>query len=797
LTNNTPPIADVRGPSLVEAGQGVTLDASHSSDPDAAVGDHIVSFAWDLNNDGDFSDATGATLTVPWEQLRLLGLGTHPVSVRVTDTFGATSTATTNLTIQDTTPPLISGARTTQPNAAGWYNHDVTVHFTASDGGSGIAGVTPDQVLSAEGPNQSATGTATDRAGNSATATVSGINIDETPPVTTVASVSGPIRNSSGWYTGAVTVTLNATDQPDLSGVDTTYYTVDGEGPQTGTTIALTSDGTHAIQYWSVDVAGNVEAAHSLTVQIDQTAPTISAVRDLLAYAADHGGWNNADVTASYTASDAGGSGLASDAGGSHVFTTEGAGQSCTFTVYDVAGNSASATIDNVSIDKTAPVLTDRLDGNPASTGWYNVATGPAVVTYTAGDGLSGVGTPASYTFADGVGQSLAGITVTDVAGNVSAPTADITGINQDTLPPTLSQSISNPDPTTGWYNIATGPAVVHYTAFDATSGVSAPADHSFGEGSNQSLQGITVTDAAGNTSLRTDDLKAINVDLHRPTVSAAATTEPNGDGWYNTNVTVRYTSDDSLSGVVSNPADQVLSDEGSAVSSASDVTVTDVAGNTSAPSNVVTVRIDKNAPVTQISLSGAEGGDGWYTSPVILTLTAEDKLSGVAGTYYAVDGGEPQRGTVVTLTADGTHTVRYWSLDRAGNIEAAQTRTINIDATAPVLTATATPSTLWPPNGKMVTVLVSGTIMDLGSDVDWAGATFTTVDSYGQVQPKGSFTVDPNGDFCFSLQLEARRNGQDKAGRVYRITLSVRDLAGNLGTLTLTVLVPHDQGNG
>src|SRR5262249_45946227 len=36
----------------------------------------------------------------------------------------------------------------------------------------------------------------------------------------------------------------------------------------------LTADGTHTVTFWSVDNAGNVEQAGTLTVQIDGTAPT-------------------------------------------------------------------------------------------------------------------------------------------------------------------------------------------------------------------------------------------------------------------------------------------------------------------------------------------------------------------------------------------------------------------------------------------------------------------------------------------------------------------------------------------
>lgn len=58
--------------------------------------------------------------------------------------------------------------------------------FTCSDGVSGMVSCVGTTTLSAEGAGQSATGTATDQAGNTAQASVTGIRIDRTAPVVAV-----------------------------------------------------------------------------------------------------------------------------------------------------------------------------------------------------------------------------------------------------------------------------------------------------------------------------------------------------------------------------------------------------------------------------------------------------------------------------------------------------------------------------------------------------------------------------------------------------------------------------------
>ena len=120
-------------------------------------------------------------------------------------------------------------------------------------------------------------------------------------------------------------------------------------------------------------------------------------------------------------------------------------------------------------------------------------------------------------------------------------------------------------------------------------------------------------------------------------------------------------------------------------------------------------------------------------------------------------------------------------------------------DTTPPVITASATPTTIWPPNGIMANVTVSGTIKDNelgGTGINPDTSMYVVKDPYGQAQPTGKITVGSDGHFSFTIQLPASRNGGDKNGRKYIITVTAQDNAGNKGSTAIGVTVPHDQRN-
>ena len=77
-----------------------------------------------------------------------------------------------------------------------------------------------------------------------------------------------------------------------------------------------------------------------------------------------------------------------------------------------------------------------------------------------------------------------------------------------------------------------------------------------------------------------------------------------------------------------------------------------------------------------------------WYNTTTTINLTASDDGSGVHSTYYTIDGLEPSTdseiGNEIILTEEGIHTIKYFSVDSAGNMEDVRQVTVKIDMTPP-----------------------------------------------------------------------------------------------------------------
>jgi hypothetical protein len=586
------------------------------------------------------------------------------------DNADNSASASANVNI-DKVAPALNGAPTTAPNAAGWYNGDVTIKWTASDALSGIATAPADSTISSEGKGLTASASVGDKAGNITGATSSpAVNIDKTAPNTTATA-------PANWNNSNVTVSLNPSD--GMSGVAATFYKLDGSDQQSGTSVTISAEGVHTLGFWSVDNAGNTEAPKSVQVKIDRTPPTINHSQ---VPAANAKGWNNTDVTVTFICADTDGSGVASCTGPQTV-ATEGQNQPVTGTAVDNAGNTATDPA-TVSIDTTAPTITAATDRAPNGNGWYNA---DVTVSFTCDDALSGMAScDASKTLSEGANQSASG-TATDAAGNTAS--ADVKGINVDKTAPSLSGAPTTAPNGNGWYK---GEVIIHWTAADALSGLSGsvPADSTItGDGDNLSAS-ASVNDLAGNTSNTT--VSGIKIDRTAPS-TLVTVPDPLISGWYAHGVLVTLTTGADLSGVdktyysVDGGAAQEYSGPfDHAVKGIHTITFwsVDKAGNVedaTAPGHSLTLKIDDVPPTITGSRTPGANGFGWNNGPVAVSFNCSDAESGVAGCS------DP-----VTLSDAGAgQSVKGDAVDNAGNTASATVSDINIDLTAPTVTGAAT----------------------------------------------------------------------------------------------------------
>jgi hypothetical protein len=113
---------------------------------------------------------------------------------------------------------------------------------------------------------------------------------------------------------------------------------------------------------------------------------------------------------------------------------------------------------------------------------------------------------------------------------------------------------------------------------------------------------------------------------------------------------------------------------------------------------------------------------------------------------------------------------------------------------------AVADPAALWPPNHKMVSVQIAGVV-----DPDPNDTTTIAITSIFQDEPlntigDGNTDVDGDGVGTATASVRAERTGSPQVpgdGRVYHISFVATDTAGATCTGTVTVCVPHDQGQG
>src|SRR5258706_1095326 len=171
----------------------------------------------------------------------------------------------------------------------------------------------------------------------------------------------------------------------------------------------------------AVELRGTAGSGISLQIiSLDFGPPSISGT---ISPAPNAAGWNNTNVTVSFTCSDKT-SGVAS-CPSPVLLTNEGAHQVVSGTVTDKAGNKATTSV-TVNLDKTPPLISGTITPPPDAGGWNSSGT---TVSFGCSDPLSGIAScsPAVSLTTEGANQVVTG-TATDVAGNIGTaqPTVNI-----------------------------------------------------------------------------------------------------------------------------------------------------------------------------------------------------------------------------------------------------------------------------------------------------------------------------------------------------------------------------------
>ena len=602
----------------------------------------------------------------------------------VLDNVGNSVTYTSGATVKvDTDAP---NAFSLSAPAAGFVGPSATVSATGADtGGSGIAqiefrycaggscsfaaGTTIGSAVPTsgfasqswdlssltDGATYTVVARATDAAGNTTDSATTTVTLDSSPPATSDNAPAG--SQSSG-----VTVTLSPGDGSG-SGVASTSWRVDGGGWQSGTSVVIpapsdhSNDGSHTIDYYSVDNVGNTEAVRHAAVTIDTQPPSGAPV--------DPGSVLSGTVSLSDPSPTDPGAGVASVAfqrspHGAGTWTTIGTAVASPWSVsfdttavadgqYDLREViSDAATPANVTtIDLPGPKVVDNTAPSSAA------VTAPAPGAHAGGTITLG-GSASDAT--SGVGQMVFKVDGT-VVGTTSGTPASV---NWD--------STSTPD----------GPVSVTVEAKDVA-----------GNGPTVSSGRTIVVDNHPPTVTLDDPGAAVSGTVALTTTTSADTTQvtfersPAGAGTWTT-ISVDSTAPFGAS-LDTTPLSDGLYDLRAVATDGANVV----------NSNIRTTRIDNTPPTGSVTApaSGATVGG----PSVTLTTNASDGGSGVATVEFRVDGASV--GTISSApwtlawdpssTPSGGHAVDAIITDAAGNTHITPAVPITVDSTPPTVTLT------------------------------------------------------------------------------------------------------------
>ncbi|MBN2457636.1 PGF-pre-PGF domain-containing protein, partial [Candidatus Woesearchaeota archaeon] len=319
----------------------------------------------------------------------------------------------------------------------------------------------------------------------------------------------------------------------------------------------------------------------------------------------------------------------------------------------------------------------------------------------------------------------------------------------------------------------------------------------------------ITAFDYGGGAApgLSSSTLVTFSRDNIPPTTNANYTSNI----WMNNDISIELTPVDVASGVnyTSYSVDGGAWANGTTVSVTTDGNHTlnyysvDNLGNVETVNTLYVVRDSVSPVMTNSSYTG-----GWVAGSVAVTFNRADALSGIDYTSYKLDSGDWTNGTSVTVTGTKNHTLLFYSVDNAGNVEATRTQYILIDVSAPVTVIKAKNSTgddfaleSWYNGSYPLNISINLTASDLYNGVDNGASVSYCSDTSNTCTPSslytGVFNVTASGGITYIRYRSNDSLANFAATKVSRImVLSDEDQVINSSTLTVdenktTIVIP------
>ncbi|MBV9494352.1 MAG: Ig-like domain-containing protein [Acidobacteria bacterium] len=636
-------------------------------------------------------DGAPVSLTLP-----IAGDGAHTLVVTATDELHHVGSVTVHIRI-DTKKPVVTISANGDPlTSSKAFAAAVTLNATADEPTSSLtltvdnAPFTLGAQVTADGAH-TVTANATDQAGNAADPVTVTFHIDSHAPAVTLREGASPFPDRKTFNRAIVANAdvTSATTPTKTATIDNVAYTL-------GTSYGV--EGAHHLKVTATNAAGLSSVAEA-DFTIDLTAPTLQLLGNGVAFV--EGKKFREDVIVTTTAADNLGTPTVAITLDGHTLEagttiTEEKEHTIFAQAVDAGGNAADVGPFHFLLDKTKPVLTITVAGNPLANGdKFKTAITPAITVedatattetytldthaYTKGDAISGEG---SHTLT---------ATVRDVVGNetVVGPLTFVI----DTLPPVVTITEGG-QPFTGGgkYKRVVKPIVTIQDTSETF--VTATLDDG-----PYTINTDVATDGVHTLKIQViDELGwptvippiAFTIDTKAPVVVIQEHGAPlQNHAFLKQDAVLTFAIDDLTNTTVAATLDGDAYTAGQPVTTEREhtiqVTVIDELG-TATTAGPLSFTIDKTPPVVQIT-EGAQP----LVSGALLDHDAQPQLHVTDTTAWTVvakvDGADFQFGD--RIATEGGHTLDVSVTDAAGWTTVVPTISFFVDKTAPAVTVT------------------------------------------------------------------------------------------------------------